>query len=139
MNINIKNHQLGTIGQIFIAKSVYSREAIIKSAYEITERSYVFISEDDANYIINISQKEKNEHLLERLEKACAEFVSLIIEYEIRSVVYKETSTIRETIITAAFSEAAKGLTHSHNLMTEREVELSSYKEDKNNIIKLRG
>ena len=139
MNIEVINHELGIIGKVFISKSAYIRETLIKVAYECTDYFYVFISEDDNNFIVHLSLKNNecgNAHTL--LTKVCGDFVNNLIDQEMRFLVQAETKDIREVIIKAAFSEAAKGLKATNKALTKPNLALS-YVDDKLDILSLRG
>lgn len=139
MNIEVINHELGVIGKICISKSAYTSDVLMKVAYEFTDLFYVFISENDNNFIVNLSLKNiecGNAHTL--LAKVCGDFVNNLIDQEMRSLVQAETKDIRDVIIKAAFSEAAKGIKYTNTALKKPNLSLS-YADDKLNILALRG
>lgn len=140
MNVEIINHELGVIGKIFISKSAYVPAVLMKAAYDFTDCFYIFLSEDDNNFIVHLSLKNNecggNAHSL--LAKACGDFVNHLIDQEMRFLVQTETKNIRDVIIKAAFSEAAKGLKTTNKALKNPNLSLS-YADDKLNILALRG
>lgn len=53
-NINIKENILGRYISISFAKSLYSKNAILKVCYEFTDKTYIHINDVDSEYIVNV-------------------------------------------------------------------------------------
>lgn len=136
MTIEIINNELGTFGKCILSKSAYSSEILTKVAYNFTDESYVFISEDNHNYLVNLTLI--NENTKKSVRELCGNFLNELVDQEMRQIVLNETGKIRETIISAAFSEAAKGLSP---VISQPNVPKAkhSYVNDKMGILELKG
>jgi His-Xaa-Ser system protein HxsD len=138
MDIEIIKSDLGIFGKVLLSKSAYSSEALIKVTYNFTDDLYIFISEDTNNYVVNITPIKDVTNINDVLLKACGKFINELADQEIRQIVLKETGHIRETIVAAAFSEAAKGLNPTMKTVNIPESK-HSYLDDKLGIIELKG
>lgn len=138
MNIEIVENELGVFAKILFSKDVYAGNTLLKVSYNLTEKLYIFISENNNNYEVNISLKSDGSISKDNLMNACGEFMNELADQEMRQIVINETSNIRENIISYAFSEAAKGI---RNELKSDSIPKSnnSYHEDKLNILNLKG
>jgi His-Xaa-Ser system protein HxsD len=84
---------------IKLAKEIYLKEALIKAAYQFTDRCYIHIDTDDGNYLVEISAKEDGE--INGIEK---EFENELVAQMTRLVVLKQTSNIRKIIMARALA-----------------------------------
>ncbi len=82
--------------------NIYSRDAIMKCLYWYSTDYKIDITQEGTVYIINIEpyHKVSDEHLNQMAKKLRTEF----LDYNLRDIVKKETTTIRELIIAKAFS-----------------------------------
>lgn len=136
MNIEISKNQLGTYGKLKLSKSAYSNETLLKASYHYTDKLYIFIAEDSYNYEVNMSLINQSDNV--ELSIVCGEFINELADQEMRQTILKETGAIREAIVSAAFSEAAKGLSSTLPTRTVPKAN-HSYVDDKVDIIQLKG
>ena len=83
---------------INLSKDLYPKSVILKSAYVFTDRAYVFIQQDDNNYVISITSKDHNNHIVEE------EFKNELLSQAVRHEVYEQTKDIRKLIISRALA-----------------------------------
>lgn len=102
--------EVKVIMKIYFDKKLYSKDALIKAAYTFIEDTYVYLSQDDNNYIVEISFKDgkfiddidgklKNEMLIQ-----CA-----------RQVIYNNTKDIRKIILARAMASTIIDKNESEN------------------------
>lgn len=77
----------------------YSKSTVFKTIYKFTDRAYFFVSSDDGYYSVYVTPKEGQESILETIAD---EFANELLDQELRSVVLRETSKIRDVITTRA-------------------------------------
>lgn len=82
---------------IEIAKDLYPKTVILKSAYTFTDRAFIYISQNDNNYIINIEGKDGDVDY----EK---EFKNELLSQALRYDVVEKTKNVRELIISRALA-----------------------------------
>lgn len=82
----------------YFSKGLYSKFALIKSAYNFTDTAYLHLDEDEKNYIVNIEAKP---HCKEICLK---DFENEMLNQTIRHEIYNKTKTIRELITARAMA-----------------------------------
>ena len=83
--------------KIEIAKDLYPKTIILKSAYMFTDRAFIFISQTDNNYVVNIEGKNGELDIEE-------EFKNELLSQALRYDVVDKTKNIRELIISRALA-----------------------------------
>lgn len=89
------NHKM----QIKLSKEIYNREAIIKAAYQFTDRLFVSIDTDRDYYYVKLDPK--NKHDLGNIEQ---EFQNEVLIQTTRYNIMMQTKNIREIIIGRALA-----------------------------------
>lgn len=79
-------------------KSLYSREALIKAAYQFTSRAYVHLDCSENHYVVSIQMKSKKDAISE------SEFINEMLAQTVRQVVTNETKQVRELLLARALS-----------------------------------
>lgn len=110
----------------YFSKSIYSKFALIKSAFNFTDKAYLHLDEDEKNYIVNIESKP------ECKEICLKEFENEILNQTIRHEIFNKTKNIRE--ITIARAMASTLINESINDLNENQNYTNDY--DINNILK---
>lgn len=79
--------------------NIYTKSTILKSTYKFTDRAYIYIEKDKdiKKHIIYFTPKD-----IISLDILSGEFINELLDQELRSVVLKETSKIRNVIVTRA-------------------------------------
>ena len=106
--------------------------------YELTGQFFVLISEEHDNFCIHLTPKDTDANT-SVLKKACGELANNLIDQELRQIVIEETGAIRDAIVQKAFGEASKGIGIPPVKSQYTPDENHSYKEDKKNILELKG
>jgi His-Xaa-Ser system protein HxsD len=83
---------------------IYSIEAIRNSAYDFTDRAWIFIEETNENKI-HVSLKLKNSDSPLALIKD--DFINNVLDHQVRVSVKNEFKAIREMIVAQAFEPCA--------------------------------
>lgn len=88
---------------VTINPEVYSEAAIFKTAYWFTDRYYVFLdSLADGRLLVELRAKPGGAGTL---QVACADFCNSLVDFRVRDIVARETTGIREALVTKAFLE----------------------------------
>ncbi len=83
-----------------ISKSIYDRQAILKTAYAFTDTCHIHVDSFDAdNYAVYFSGKNDNNDL----ESIIKEFCNELIDQQIRHDLNDNNKAIKELIIKKAF------------------------------------
>ena len=88
---------------ISIPKSIYPKVAIMKAAYQFTDYAYIYIQQDEENYIINITAKDKEKGILEE------EFKNELLAQAVRHEIYLQTKDVRQLITMRALASTIVG------------------------------
>lgn len=80
------------------SKSLYSKAALLKAAYHFTNRFYVYLDMDDANYLVELTAKDGIDDRFVQ-----EEFSNEILAQSTREEILRQTSNIRELILGRAF------------------------------------
>jgi len=81
-------------------KELYSKIALIKAAYNFTDKAYVHLDADDQNYYVSLSAKEEPTLISEE------EFLNEILTQSVRHEVYRQTKNIRELMLARAMASS---------------------------------
>jgi His-Xaa-Ser system protein HxsD len=98
----IENDVLGELGTVTVDSSLYSEQAIFRTAYWLTDSHYVFLDRQGDRTRVEIRNKPGSET---DLRQACAEFCNALVDFRLRDIVAQETSGIREALVKQAFME----------------------------------
>lgn len=79
-------------------KDMYPRIALLKAAYNYTERAYLHLDTDETYYYVNIELKNNCDDISEK------EFKNEILVQSLRHEVYLETKNIRELLMARALA-----------------------------------
>ncbi|WP_303026600.1 His-Xaa-Ser system protein HxsD [uncultured Faecalibaculum sp.] len=74
-------------------RDLYSKSALIKTAYNFTDRAYIHLDADETYYYVQIAAK-KNVDLI-----SFAEFQNEMLAQSVRHEIYLQTKNIRELLV----------------------------------------
>lgn len=80
------------------SKELYSKIALIKAAYNFTDRAYVHLDADDTHFYVTIETKDPGDEVSEQ------EFINEILTQSVRHEVYQQTKNIRELLLARAMA-----------------------------------
>ena len=80
------------------SKEIYSKEALLKSAYRFTDIAYLHLDTDEEYYYVTIELKNTNTSISEQ------EFQNALLAEMVRLCVSHQTKNVRELILARAFS-----------------------------------
>lgn len=98
--------ELGVYARISVDPNVFSKSAILKTAYWCTDQHYLFIVVNRSTGMFDVEFRLKEGDSLDKLKAACGEFWNKILDSEVRQRVLGETEVIRDTLVKKAFFEA---------------------------------
>jgi len=75
------------------SKELYSKIALLKSAYAFTDRAYVHLDVNDQYYIVEVCPKDDCSPITEQ------EFMNEMLCQCVRHEIYQQTKTVRELLI----------------------------------------
>lgn len=81
-----------------ISKDFYPKTVVLKAAYAFTDRAYIFISQDENNYVIEIESKDNKGDVAEK------EFKNELLSQALRYEIDINTKNVRELIISRALA-----------------------------------
>ena len=87
--------------RVLYAKSLYSKEALLKAAYHFTDNYYVYLGVQDDAFFVDFTSK--NEQPIDE-EKLQNEFKNEILAQVIHQTVATETSELRKILVARALS-----------------------------------
>lgn len=76
-------------------REMYSKIALIKAAYNFTDKAYIHLDADDNYYYVTIEPKE-DEEVSEK------DFINEMLTQSVRHEVYQQTKNIRELLLARA-------------------------------------
>lgn len=79
-------------------KSLYSKVALIKAAYNFTDRAYIHLDADDKYYLVTCEAKLEEDIICEK------EFLNELLAQSVRHEVYSQTKDIRELLLARAMA-----------------------------------
>lgn len=99
--------------QMKFKKELYSKIALIKAAYNFTDKAYVHLDADEIYYYVSVERKMQESEIDEK------SFINEMLAQSVRHEVYKETKNIRELLMARAM---ATSLVADENMIEENEV-----------------
>ena len=90
--------------QLKYNKELYSKIALIKAAYNFTDRAYVHLDADKKYYYVSISAKDEKEEISDD------EFENEILAQSARHEIYLQTKSIRELMLARAVATSVVAL-----------------------------
>jgi His-Xaa-Ser system protein HxsD len=89
-------------------ESVYSRDAVLRTAYWFTDRCYLYIARPSPGlFRVQFKPKApKSDLVVETLEEVAGEFLNSLLDHQIRHDIESQTGRIRELLVAKAFAEA---------------------------------
>lgn len=82
--------------QLKYNRELYSKVALIKAAYNFTDRAYVHLDADENYYYVSLNEKNEKEEISD------AEFENEILAQSARHEIYLQTKNIRELMLARA-------------------------------------
>jgi len=89
--------------EITIAKSIYPKTAVLKAAYQFTDRAYIYVQPTAENYIISFKPKQASD------EVASDEFMNELLAQTVRYELFLQTKDIRKLIAMRALASTIVG------------------------------
>ena len=94
---------------IDIDEGIYTKEAVLRTAYWFIDRCYLFIRRQGPGRLsvqIKVKPATLEHPAPESLEIVAGEFTNSLLEYQLRHEVESQTGRIRELLIAKAFSDS---------------------------------
>ena len=88
---------------IYLAKDLYPKSVILKAAYTFTHRAYIYIYQEQDNYIVEITDKNLKDGISEN------EFKNELLSQSLRYEIFMQTKDLRETIAVRALASTIVG------------------------------
>lgn len=79
-------------------KDIYPKIAVLKAAYNYTDKAFVHLDADDMYYYVNLDMKDDNNIISEK------DFQNELLAQVIRHEVYLQTKNIRELLLARAMA-----------------------------------
>jgi len=92
--------------QLHFAKQLYSKEALIKTAFAFTDKAYIQLHQDSDSYIIEAHKKESS---LISDDQLSGEIGNEMLAQIVRQVIYGQTRRIRELVLARALASTVVG------------------------------
>ena len=102
-------------------KSLYSKIALIKAAYNYTDRAYVHLDADETYYYVSLSPKKGFPAISEQ------DFENEMLAQSIRHEIYLQTKNIRELLLARSM---ASSLIADPEVMEPKAEEVGLFSED---------
>lgn len=106
-------------------RELYSKNALIKAAYNYTDIAYIHLDADESYYYVSIEPKEGTQEVSEQ------EFMNEMLTQSVRHEVYQQTKNIRELLLARA---VATSVIVDENMVDDSELLNDSFAE--NDILK---
>jgi len=110
------------LGEYFIvtlAKGIYDAPAIMKACYALTDDYYIHVTRVKADDTLAVYFYCKKNDATLSPATAAKMFMDLLLENQLRHVVYQQTHTIREEIIKKAFSPVVAFVSENSSVAEE--------------------
>ena len=104
-NLKHGKNELGEYFLLPLNKTLYSREAIMKTCYAFTDDFFIHAVKSE-NEDVGIYIYKKNDSVND-INRVAKHFLHLLNENQMRQIIHDETSIIHEEIVRKAFSPAA--------------------------------
>lgn len=82
------------------SKELYSKTALVKAAYNYTDRVYVHLDADEDYYYVALKSKDDRTSVSEE------EFLNEMLAQSVRHEVYRQTKNIRELMLARAMASS---------------------------------
>ena len=79
-------------------KDLYSKSALIKAAYNFTDRAYMHLDSDEKYYTVRVELKSEENQVTEK------DFINELLTQSVRHEVYLQTRNIRELLLARALA-----------------------------------
>lgn len=86
------------MSQFRFKKNLYSKEALIKAAYEFIDDFYIHLDSSDEEYIVTVDCKKESNELQEK------EFQNELLIQETRRIIAERTGNLREIMYARAMA-----------------------------------
>lgn len=94
---------------VAIDETVYSRAAILRTAYWFTDRAYVLLTKSsDKSLVVRLSPKAPTleQPVVSAPQELAGEFCNQLLDHQLREDVFQRTHSIRELIVAKALFDA---------------------------------
>jgi His-Xaa-Ser system protein HxsD len=99
---SVPSHGSSAIRTIEINTKLYGRDALFQTCYKFTDRCYLFLRQVDPDVVeVEFTARTNSADL----GQITGEFANELIDQRLRADIARETRTIREAIVTQAFTE----------------------------------
>ena len=114
--------------RLYFDKGLYSKEALIKAAYVFIDNAYIYLSQNEDNFVVDIEKKDGSDEC-----EACNEFKNEMLMQNARQMVYNNTKDIRKIILARAMASTMISESPKENDDTDTDVDeiLSDWFEEK--------
>ena len=87
-------------------KQLYSKNALIKAAFQFTNVAYLHLRQDASHYYIDVTSKKNEEDTQNSVDelKICDELKNEMLAQTMHNMVFEETKSLREIILGRALS-----------------------------------
>jgi len=106
----------------FFSKELYTKNALLRSAYKFTNDYYIHLSVDNENYIVDLTSKNEGAML------SSEEFQNELLSQTVRERVFNETKELRTLLMARAFASSV--------IDNSCDAEPEYYTEDEGKIMK---
>jgi len=92
-----------------VNESVYSRDAVLRTAYWFTDRCYLHITRPAPGFFriqFKAKASPKPDLVVATLEEVAGEFLNSLLDHQTRQDIESQTGRIRELLVAKAFAEA---------------------------------
>lgn len=96
--LDVKTNVGDTDMQFKFKKDLYPQIALLKAAYNYTDKAYLHLDSDDSYFYVNIEMKAGQDAINEKA------FQNEILTQSLRHEVFKETKNIRELLMARAMA-----------------------------------
>lgn len=86
------------MSRLLFSKELYSKTALIKAAYNFTDKAYLHLDADEKHYIVTFEMKNENDLVSEK------DFENEMLAQSVRHEIYLQTKNIRELIMARAMA-----------------------------------
>lgn len=102
------------------SKELYPKVALIKAAYNYTDRAYIHLDADDKNYYVSIDSKESETKIKKE------DFINEMLTQAVRHEVYSQTKNIRQLLLARAMATSVITDNQAENLDTYNDNDFSA-------------
>jgi His-Xaa-Ser system protein HxsD len=103
----LRQDELGDFVILEIDSAVFPPSVVLKAAYWLTDRFYLYIDQSGAG-ALRVEIRQRKDTPQDALLLAGADLCNKIVDFSVRAKVDQETRPIREALVSAAFAEGLK-------------------------------